>query len=64
MRNAESYSLRGAIDAGALHEFRTAFEHLEPLANGSLDDPVSPSELRLRLDDGIGEAASETVTVR
>jgi len=64
MRNAESYSLRGAIDAGALHEFRTAFEHLEPLANGSLDDPVSPSELRLRLDDGIGEAANATITVR
>lgn len=64
MGNTESHSLRGAIDAGALHDFRSEFERLEPLANGSLDDPVSPSELRLQLDDGIGEAASATITVR
>jgi len=64
MEGSETHSLRGAIDAGALHDFRTEFERLEPLANGSLDDPVSPSELRLRLDDGIGEATSATITVR
>jgi len=64
MRDVESHSLRGAIDAGALHQFRAEFERLEPLASGSLDDPVNPGELRLRLDDGIGEAATATITVR
>jgi len=64
MEVTESHSLRGAIDAGALHDFRTEFEHLEPLASGSLDDPVSPSELRLQLADGIGEATNSTITVR
>jgi hypothetical protein len=56
--------LRGAIDAGALHDFRSEFERLDPLTSGSLDDPLSPSELRLQLDDGIGEATSATITVR
>jgi hypothetical protein len=64
MEATESHSLRGAIDAGALHDFRTEFERLEPLASGSLDDPLSPGELRLRLDDGIGEASAATITVR
>jgi len=64
MEDSESHSLRGAIDAGALHDFRSEFERLEPLASGSLDDPVSPSELRLQFDDGIGEATSATITVR
>jgi len=64
MEDSESHSLRGAIDAGALYDFRAEFERLEPLASGSLDDPVSPSELRLQLDDGIGEATAATLTVR
>jgi len=64
MEDSETHSLRGAVDAGALQDFRSEFERLEPLANGSLDDPVSPSELRLGLDDGIGEATSATITVR
>ena len=64
MEDAESHSLRGAIDAGALHDFRAEFERLEPLSSGSLDDPVSPGELRLQLDDGIGEATTATITVR
>ena len=64
MEDAESHSLRGAIDAGALHDFRAEFERLEPLASGSLDDAVSPGELRLRLDDGVGEATTATITVR
>jgi hypothetical protein len=64
MRDTESHSLRGAIDAGALHDFRSEFERLDPLASGSLDDPLNPSELRLQLDDGIGEATSSTITVR
>ncbi|MEF8902207.1 MAG: hypothetical protein V5A25_13460 [Halovenus sp.] len=64
MESSESHSLRGAIDAGALHDFRSEFERLEPLASGALDDPVSPSELRLQLNDGIGEATTATITVR
>lgn len=64
MQDAESHSIRGAIDAGALYDFRAEFERLEPLARGSLDDPVNPSELRLHLGDGIGEATTATITVR
>jgi len=64
MEDSESHSLRGAIDAGALHDFRSEFQRLEPLASGSLDDPVTPSEVRLQLDDGIGTATSATITVR
>ena len=64
MDDSESHSLRGAIDAGALSDFCAEFERLEPLASGSLDDPVSPGELRLQLDDGIGEATTATLTVR
>jgi hypothetical protein len=64
MEETESHSFRGAIDAGALHDFRTEFERLEPLASGSLDDPLSPGELRLRLDDGIGKASAATIKVR
>jgi hypothetical protein len=64
MRDTEPHSLRGAIDAGALYDFRTEFERLEPLARGSLDDPVNPDELRLQLDDGIAEAERAAITVR
>lgn len=64
MEDSESHSLRGAIDAGALHDFRSEFERLEPLASGSLDDPVNPNELRLQLDDGIGAATTATLVVR
>jgi hypothetical protein len=64
MQDGESHSLRGGIDAGALHDFCSEFERLEPLASGSLDDQVTPSELRLQLDDGIGEAANVSLTVR
>jgi hypothetical protein len=64
MEDPESHSLRGAVDAGALHDFRSEFERLELLASGSLDDPVSPSELCLHLDDGIDEATTATLTIR
>lgn len=64
MEDSESHSLRGAVDAGALYDFLTEFERLEPLASGSLDDPVSPGELRLGLADGIGEASSASLTIR
>ncbi len=64
MEDSESHSLRGPVDAGALYDFRSEFERLEPLASGSLDAPVNPDELRLQLDDGIGEATSANLTVR
>jgi hypothetical protein len=64
MEDAESHALRGAIDAGVLYDFRTEFERLEPLASGSLDDVLSPGELRLQFDNGIGEAERATLTVR
>jgi hypothetical protein len=64
MVDGEGHSLRGAIDAGALYDFCTAFERLEPLASGALDDPVNPGELRLQLEDGIGAATTATLTVR
>jgi hypothetical protein len=64
MAEPESHSLRGAIDAGALLDFRAAFERHEPLASGTLDDPVNPSELRLHLEDGVGDATTATITVR
>jgi hypothetical protein len=64
MADLESHALRGAVDAGALYDFRVEFERLEPLASGSLDDPVNPTELRFQFDDGIGEATRATITVR
>jgi len=64
MEDSESHSLRGAIDAGALYEFRSEFERLEPRSSGSPNDPVNPDELRIQLDDGIGEATTATLTVR
>lgn len=64
MEDSESHALRGAIDAGALHDIRAEFERLEPLASGSLDDPLNPSEVRLHLEDGIGDASSATITIR
>lgn len=64
MEDSELYSLRDAIDAVALHDFRSGFERLEPLASGSLDDLVSPRELRLQLNDAIGEATTATITVQ
>ena len=56
--DSESHSLRGPIDRGALLDFRDTFEQLEPLATGELDDFLSPNELRLELDDGVGDAES------
>lgn len=55
--DAESHALRGAIDRGALTDFRDVFERQEPLATGRLDDPLDPSVLRIDLDEGVGSAA-------
>lgn len=52
----EPHSLRGPTDRGSLLDFRDAFEAVEPLADGELDDFVDPSELNVHLDDGVGSA--------
>lgn len=56
MSPEESHSLRGPTDRAALLDFSIVFERLEPLATGELDDFLDPSELRLHLDDAIGDA--------
>ena len=57
-RAEQSHGTRGPIDRRALIDFRSAFERVEPLATGELDDPVAPTELQIRLTDGIGSADS------
>lgn len=52
------HSLRGPTDRGALLDFRDAFEQVEPLADGELDDFLNPRELRITMADGVGEAES------
>ncbi|QSX00270.1 hypothetical protein [Haloterrigena alkaliphila] len=52
----ETHSLRGPTDRTALLEFRDVFESEEPLAAAELDDFFDPDELRITLEDGIGEA--------
>jgi len=60
----ESHPLRGPIDRRSLRQFRDEFEQVEPLASGELDDPFDPSELRIVLDDGIGDSAGGRFDVR
>lgn len=59
----ESHSLRGPTDRGALLDFLETFERLEPMASGTLDDFLDPSELRINLDDGIGSAEGARLDV-
>lgn len=54
--DAESHALRGPTDRGALIDFRDAFERMEPLATGELDDFVDPDELQIVLHDAVGAA--------
>lgn len=54
--DTESHALRGSTDRGALLDFRDIFVREEPLATGELDDPLDPDELRIVLDDGVGDA--------
>ena len=56
-RTAEPHSLRGPIDRAALLEFRDVVESVEPLASAELDDFFDPGELRITLEDGIGDAS-------
>jgi len=58
-----SHSLRGPTDRGALCDFRDVFEEMEPLADGTLDDIIDPSELNIQLDDGIGAAESARLDI-
>ena len=55
----------GAVDPGALREIRDVFVEMEPLVEStSLDDPLSPSELRVTLAEGIGDAAGARFDVQ
>ncbi len=60
----ESHSLRSPIDRRSLRQFSDAFEQVEPLASGTLDDPLDPRKLSIRLDDGIGPSAGGRFDVR
>lgn len=54
----EPHSLRGPIDRASLLAFRDTVDDVEPLATAALDDFFNPSELRIRLEDGIGPATT------
>lgn len=63
MPESDSHSLRGPTDRGALLDFRAVFEDEEPVADGELDDFLSPDELRIALADGVGDADSARIDV-
>lgn len=56
MPSDESHARRGAVDRGAMLDFRDTFDRMEPLATGELDDFLDPRELRIELGDGVGDA--------
>lgn len=56
---AESHSLRGAIDRQALLRFRDIVAAIEPLASATVDDIVDPTELNVVFDDGITAGATQ-----
>lgn len=60
---AELHSLRGPTDRGSLLDFRDTFARMEQLASGELDDFLDPAELRVRLDDGVGDAEAARLDV-
>jgi hypothetical protein len=53
----EPHGVRGAVDRGALLDFRDAFERLEPLADGRLDDFLDPRTLHVEFEAGVGDAS-------
>lgn len=61
--SAESHTLRGPIDRGALLDIRDLFEGEEPLATATLDDFLNPQTLAIELADGIGDADSARLDV-
>lgn len=55
----------GTISRTALERVRNTWIDLEPLvAETAYDDVVDPSELRISLEDGIGEAAAARIDVQ
>ena len=62
--NEDFHSIRGPIDGPSLFDFRDAFERLEPMATGQIDDPVDPTTVTINLADGIGSASSARLDVR
>ncbi len=61
---AESHTLRGAIDRPALLTIRGIIEGMEPLAMPGLDDYLNPSILEVTLEDGLCEAEEATLEIR
>jgi len=58
----EQSEVFGPIDAGALREIRDLFVDLEPLVQtASLDDPLNPHTLSVKLSDGVGVASTARI---
>lgn len=55
----------GAIYLPALQRIRTLWLDLEPLVTGtSYDNPLDPTELRVELSDGLGDADAARVDIQ
>lgn len=55
----------GAISIPALHRIRTLWLDTEPLVETTAyDDPIAPTELHVKLSDGIGAADSARIDIQ
>lgn len=65
MRGGDIAGEFGAIDLPALRRIRDLWLELEPLVDETgYDDPVAPTELRISLADGFGQAESARLDVQ
>jgi hypothetical protein len=60
----QGHSLRGPIDRAVLIRIRDIIKGQEPLATPSLDDPIDPENLGVKLDDGLCDADSARIDVQ
>ena len=61
----EQAEVFGPIDAGALREIRNLVITQEPLVEeASLDNPLNPQTLLLKLSDGVGTASTARIDIR
>jgi hypothetical protein len=60
----QGHSLRGPIDRAALVQIRDIIKRQEPLATPSLDDPLNPGNLEVKLDDGLCDADTARIDVQ
>ncbi|MEZ3145599.1 hypothetical protein [Halobaculum sp. MBLA0143] len=61
---AETHTLRGAVDRPALLTIRDVIEKMEPLATPALDDFLDPTVLEVELDDGLAGADTARIDVQ